>query len=103
LEMLGYGVQCVANGEDALQAYQAHGSSIDLVLLDLNMPGMGGNKCLKELLRIDPEVKVVIASGYTANNQGKHALSAGARGFIGKPYLFKDLAAGVRKALDNIE
>jgi two-component system, cell cycle sensor histidine kinase and response regulator CckA len=103
LEMLGYGVQCVANGEDALQAYQAHGSSIDLVLLDLNMPGMGGYKCLKELLRIDPEVKVVIASGYTANNQGKHALSAGARGFIGKPYLFKDLAAGVRKALDNIE
>ncbi len=101
LEMLGYVVQYAATGEEALQVFQEHGNTIDLVLLDLNMPGMGGYTCLKELLRIAPEVKVVIASGYTANSHGKDALSSGAKSFIGKPYQLKELAAVVRAVLDG--
>ncbi len=98
--MLGYSVKSAVSGEEALQVYQDHGDSIDMVLLDLNMPGMGGYKCLQELLRLDPSVKVVIASGYTANGHGRDALSAGARGFMGKPYQLNQLAAIIRETLD---
>ncbi len=101
MEMLGYRVKTAASGEEALKAYQDQADSIDLILLDLNMPGMGGHKCLQKLLKLDPSVKVVIASGYSANGHGKDALSSGARGFIGKPYQLKELAAMIREALDN--
>lgn len=101
LEMLGYNVMTALSGEQALSIYSEQGSSIDLVLLDLNMPGMGGYSCLRELLRLDPQVKVVIASGYAPNSLGKNALSSGAKGFIGKPYQMKDLAATVRGVLDE--
>ena len=101
LEILGYSVRSAGSGEEALLTYQDHGDSIDLILLDLNMPGMGGYNCLQELLKIDPLAKVVIASGYTANGHGKDMLSSGARGFIGKPYQLKELAAIIREALDN--
>jgi signal transduction histidine kinase/ActR/RegA family two-component response regulator len=103
LEMLGYSMKMAVNGEQALDIYREHGKVIDLVLLDLNMPGMGGHKCLQELLRLDPQVKVVIASGYSANGHGKDALASGSKGFIGKPYQLKELAAMVRKVLDEKE
>ncbi len=101
LKSLGYAVKSAASGEDALKVYQNHIQHIDLVLLDLNMPGMGGHKCLEELLQLDPLVKVIIASGYTVNGYGKDALSSGARGFIGKPYQLRELAATVRRVLDS--
>ncbi len=100
LEALGYVVKSVANGEEALEAYRREGQEIDLVLMDLNMPGMGGNKCLQELLRIDPLVKVVIASGYSAEGHGRQSLSAGAKGFIGKPYQLRDLEKVIRDVLE---
>ena len=101
LESLGYAVQSAVTGEEALEAYKNLGKSIDLVLLDLNMPGMGGRKCLQELLQLDPRAKVIIVSGYTAMGHGRDALSFGARGFIGKPYRFKELAAKLREVLDE--
>ncbi len=103
LEVLGYTVHCAASGEEALAFYQKSGQNIDLVLLDLNMPGMGGLQCLDGLLQGNPSVKVIIASGYTANDHGKDALSSGAAGFIGKPYQLKELAARVRQVLDENE
>ena len=101
LELLGYSVKMAVNGEQALDIYREHGQSIDLVLLDLNMPGMGGHKCLTELMRLDPDVKVVIVSGYSANGHGKDTVSSGARGFIGKPYQLQELAVMVQKVLDG--
>ncbi|WP_045222697.1 hybrid sensor histidine kinase/response regulator [Desulfonatronum thioautotrophicum] len=101
LEMLGYSVHCVSSGEEALQAYQERPGHFDLVLLDLNMPGMGGQKCLQELLRLDPSARVVIASGYAAKRLEGDPLSAKAKGVLGKPYQLKDLAAMVRNVLDQ--
>ncbi len=103
LKMLGYSVRMTVNGEQALEIYQEQDSPIDLVLLDLNMPGMGGHKCLQKLLRLDPQIKVVIASGYAANGQGKDTLASGAKGFIGKPYQLKELATMVREVLNEKE
>ncbi len=101
LESLGYTVKSAATGEEALEIFRNEGQNIALVLLDLNMPGMGGYKCLMALLRIDPEIKVIIASGYTANGHGRDALSSDARGYIAKPYQLKELAAIIRKTLDT--
>ncbi len=99
LEMLGYIVQEAATGEEALAVYQEHVGGIDLVLLDLNMPGMGGHKCLQELMVLDPTVKTIIASGYTVNTSGKDALASGAKGFLGKPFQLKELAKKVQEVL----
>jgi DNA-binding NarL/FixJ family response regulator len=74
---------------------------VDLVLLDLGMPGMGGRRCLKHLLNIDPQLRVLIASGYSVNGQVRYAVDEGAVGFIGKPYRMSDLLSAVRRALDQ--
>ncbi|WP_051434544.1 PAS domain S-box protein [Desulfonatronum lacustre] len=101
LEALGFKVKSAVSGEEALETYRREGEGIDLVLLDLNMPGMGGHRCLQELLRADPLVKVVIASGYSSEGHGRQSLSAGAKGFIGKPYQLRDLEAVIREVLER--
>jgi PAS domain S-box-containing protein len=97
----GYGVLAAERGEEALEIYREQGQEISLVVLDLGMPGMGGDKCLEELLKIDPELKVLIASGYTAASQVRAVRETGAAGFIAKPYRLKDLLKLVRKILDK--
>lgn len=101
LEEYGYKVIVAANGEEALEKHLDYGESIDLTLLDLNMPGMGGHKCLQEILKLDPSAKVIIASGYSPNGQAKETMSSGARAFIGKPYQLNKLVGTVRKVLDS--
>ena len=75
------------------------GRKYDLVILDLGMPGMGGYSCLKKLKELDPEVKVIIASGYAYHAVG--CMKSGARGFISKPYRLKELSKKVREVLDS--
>ena len=65
------------------------------------MPQMGGKDCLQELLKISPEAKVLIASGYAADEMTKECIKLGATGFVPKPYRFKDLLQQVRKTLDE--
>jgi PAS domain S-box-containing protein len=101
LEALGYTVICAGSGEEALQSYQEQQREIDLVLLDLGMPGMGGYSCLLELLRADPGVKVLVASGYAANVNAEQVLQAGAVGFLSKPFQMQDLEGKLREVLDN--
>jgi two-component system cell cycle sensor histidine kinase/response regulator CckA len=101
LEQFGYRVLTARNGEDAVEIYSRQGKQIDLVILDLGMPGMGGDKCLKELLRINPSVKVLIASGYAATQTVQSVLEAGASGFMAKPYRLEDMLKKVREVLDG--
>ncbi|MBF0528403.1 MAG: response regulator [Deltaproteobacteria bacterium] len=101
LKRFGYDVMTASSGEEALEIYMAQPRVIDLVILDIGMPGMGGHKCLREILKVNPAAKVVIASGYSVNGQLKKTLDAGAVGFIGKPYQMADLLNKVRKVLDE--
>jgi DNA-binding NarL/FixJ family response regulator len=71
-----------------------------LVILDLVMPGMNGKRCLETLIRINPEVKVVVASGYAETESRVDVIRSGARGFIGKPYEVNTLLSAVREVLD---
>jgi DNA-binding NarL/FixJ family response regulator len=64
-------------GEQALDSYRDKGDQISLVILDLNMPDMGGHKALEEMLAINPEAKIIIASGYSAKGQVKDSLKFG--------------------------
>jgi len=101
LAKFGYKVIMAPDGESALELYREKKKKIDLIILDLIMPGMGGRKCLEKLLKINPQVKALIASGYSVNEPTKEALEAGARGFISKPYDLKQMLKAVRKALDK--
>lgn len=97
----GYTVFTVPNGEEALKLYKQDPGRFDLVLLDLGMPGMGGRRCLKELLNINSGLTIVVASGYTAEHQVTETLNSGASGFIAKPFKRIDLLKIVRNKLDE--
>jgi len=97
----GYTALKAPDGESALKLYQEKNGEIDLVVLDLIMPGMGGKKCLEGLLQINPDVKVVVASGYSPEGSHKTFLEGGAKNFISKPFNMKEMLQVVREALDE--
>ena len=97
----GYTVLKAANGREALDLFKKERSQISLVILDLIMPEMGGTECLKELLKIDPQVNVLVASGYSADASVKETIQMGAKGFVTKPFRVKELLRDVRKVLDK--
>jgi FixJ family two-component response regulator len=73
-----------------------------MIILDLIMPGMGGKRCLVELLKINLEAKVAIASGYSPDGPTKEILKNGAKGFISKPYDLRQMLKVVREVLGQI-
>jgi DNA-binding NtrC family response regulator len=95
----GYSVMTAGSGEEALEVYREKGAHIDLVVLDLGMPGMGGEKCLEELKKIDPAVRVLVAGGYSGGGQAQKFRDLGVGCYIIKPYRFEALLAAVREAL----
>ena len=101
LKELGYRVIIAHSGEQALEVYRKKGREVDLVVMDLSMPGMGGRSCMDELLRLDSQVKVLVASGYAAQEEAKAMIEAGAAGFIGKPYQLKSLLKKIREILTD--
>lgn len=100
LTKFGYNVIAASDGESALEKYFQDKDNISLVILDLIMPGMGGKKCLEEFLKKDPDVKVIIASGYSPDGDAKSTMEAGAKGFISKPYNVKNMLSEVREVLN---
>ena len=100
LEASGYTVLPAGNGEEALEIFRRRQNSIDLVLLDLLMPGMGGKQCLTELLKINPQPRVIIMSGCD-NGTVNEAMAAGARGILSKPYKMEQLLQAVRQVMDQ--
>ncbi len=102
LSRVGYSVMTAVNGKDALEKYTREGTCISLVILDLIMPEMGGQQCLEELLRIDPTVKVLVASGLYSEGPLKAAIESGARGLLRKPYGVSTMLAAVRETLDVV-
>jgi two-component system, cell cycle sensor histidine kinase and response regulator CckA len=97
----GYTVLQAVNGKEGLDLFKKERSQVSLVILDLIMPEMGGTECLKELLKINPNVKVLVASGYSADASVKETIQMGAKGFVTKPFRFKELLQTVRNVLDG--
>lgn len=103
LEQFGYTVFRAENGEEAIKLYREEGKKIDFVIMDMNMPGMGGVPTLRQLLEIDSRIKVLITSGLLADQKIKEAMKIGAVGFLGKPYRLTDLLGTIRALLDKYE
>jgi PAS domain S-box-containing protein len=101
LEMNGYRVLTARNGEEAVRVYGDNRGAIDLVLLDLTMPVMGGRECLKRILGLDPGARVVVSSGFSAESTVGEVLQEGALDFVSKPYDIDVLARVVRQALER--
>ena len=97
----GYTVITAPDGESGLKLYGEQQAQIDLVILDLIMPGMGGRRCLGELLKVDPQARVLIASGYALDGPTIEAIRAGARGHISKPYDIEEILRVIREVLDD--
>ena len=100
LERHGYHILTAQDGEEAISIYGEKQDAIGLVILDISMPGMGGFKCLQRLLAINPQVKVIIASGYAHDLQARHNGGTDAAGYLAKPYRMADLLKTVRAVLD---
>lgn len=100
LEKAGYKVLTAENAPAAIEMYRKEKDGIALVLLDLIMPDMGGERCLEELLAIEPQVKVLIASGYSPDGPARDFIESRARGFVNKPYKVKELLRTIRGVLE---
>ena len=101
LEKLGYEVFTVKSGIEAIEIYRTSQKKIDIVILDMVMPKMGGGDTYEKLKDIDPAVKVLLSSGYSIDGQASKILSRGCDGFIQKPFDIKSLSFEIRKILDN--
>ncbi len=99
LQEYGYRTLLAESGEEALAVLEARAGRVDLVILDLGMPGMGGRRCLQQMLAAWPRLKVLIASGYASLEQVSASRQEGAADFIGKPYRLDDLLHKVRALL----
>jgi PAS domain S-box-containing protein len=97
----GYTVLASSTGEEALKTYLKVGDNIDLVILDLSMPGMGGHRCLKELLSLDPQAKVIISTGYSRDGDLRETMSSGAAALLPKPFSKSEMLKTVRLVLDS--
>jgi CheY-like chemotaxis protein len=96
LKRLGYEVLTAADGQQACEVFQSRSGQIDIVLLDLVMPGITGLETCRRLREIKPGLKVILSSGYTSAEVVREARLAGAVGFIGKPYSLEELSGALR-------
>src|SRR5947209_6669393 len=96
----GYRVILVQNGFEALKIYRNVGKQIGLVILDFFLPVMDGDAVFDELRMLNPEINVVLSSGFAEQQKISAMLAQGLRGFIPKPYSSEKLLGQVRSSLD---
>jgi CheY-like chemotaxis protein len=101
LEKLGYQAIIARSGQEALNLYEKQREDIDLVILDMIMPGMGGGETYDRLREIDGDVQVILSSGYSIEGKAKEIMDRGCSGFIQKPFAMEELSRKVREALDE--
>jgi PAS domain S-box-containing protein len=103
LERLGYQVTTRISSPDALAAFKANPDLFDLVISDRGMPNMTGDQLAGELISIRPGIPIILCTGFSNDNDVKRAKAMGVKGFLMKPVAIGDLAAMVRKVLDDVE
>jgi PAS domain S-box-containing protein len=101
LERLGYKVIEIITSPEALAVFNANPDAYDLVITDMSMPNLTGEKLAKELLRIRPDIPIIICTGFSESFKKENAKAAGIKGFLMKPVIKSDMAQMVRKVLDE--
>jgi len=101
LEDMGFAAIGAENGVEALEIYRKRRHQIDAVLMDLTMPKMGGEDCFRELRRINPDVRVVLSSGYNEQDAIQHFTGKHLAGFIQKPVSPERLKKAMHEAMGD--
>jgi CheY-like chemotaxis protein len=101
LEKLGYTVLQAHGGREAVKIFTDANHSIDMVILDMVMPDMGGSEVFDRIKGIDPNVKVLLSSGYSIDGEAAEILKRGCEGFIQKPFSMEDLSRKIRDVLNK--
>ncbi|HNU85096.1 MAG TPA: response regulator, partial [Syntrophales bacterium] len=99
LQTMGYRVITARDGEEAVEIYRGRSDEIDLVLLDIVMPRMGGGQAYDRIKSINPSVKVLLLSGYSIDGEATQILSRGCNGFIQKPFNLEQLSRSIKAVL----
>lgn len=100
LQKLGYTVLRAHSGEEAVAFLSSSAQRIDAVVLDLTMPSMDGEECMKQFRRIDPNLRILVATARLVAVHQHEWFEQGAWDAIQKPFLFEDLAGRIRRMLD---
>ena len=99
IKRLGYDVLTADGGKEAIEIYKENQDKIDLVILDMIMPVMGGGETFEKLKEIDSNVRVLLSSGYSLNSQASEIMAKGCAGFIQKPFYMKELSQKIAEIL----
>ncbi len=101
LERLGYQVTPHISSINAFEAFRANPGKFDLVITDMAIPNMPGDKLAVELTKIRPDIPILLCTGFSGIMSEEKAVSIGIKGFILKPIVMKDLSQKIRELLDN--
>jgi signal transduction histidine kinase/ActR/RegA family two-component response regulator len=101
LDGYGYAVLSATSGEEALEVFAREKGRIEVVILDVIMAGMGGKRCLDELLKLDPLVKVLMTTGYPESELIGEALESGAKEVLKKPFHAYEMVKSIRRIIDD--
>jgi CheY-like chemotaxis protein len=100
LEAMGYRVFAAKDGQEAVEIYTDDQDDIDMVILDMIMPGMGGGEAFDRLKEINPNVRVLLASGFAVDGEAAQILERGCNGFIQKPFNMKELSEKIDEIMN---
>jgi len=101
LERLGYQVTSRTSSIEALEAFRANPDKFDMVITDMAMPNMSGDKLAVELIKIRPDIPILLSTGFSTIMSEEKALSMGIRGFVMKPFTIRDIDKKIRDVLDK--
>jgi len=100
-ESLGYSVYAVKNGEEAITLYKQKKDKIDLIVLDMIMPGLSGSETFDRIRVLNPSSKIILSSGYSLNSQAQQIMDKGCNGFIQKPFNITHISLKIRDVLEG--
>ena len=101
LKSLGYSVKSSNDSMAALELFRDHAADFNLVITDQTMPGLPGSELITEFLKIRPDIKIIICTGYSSIIDEDKAGELGFKGFLSKPFKFERLARTVRRVIDD--
>ena len=101
MEMLGYSVIVAKTGQDAVDIFKEEPERFSLVILDMIMPEMDGGETYTRLRQIQPDVCVILTSGYGLDSQAQEVMDKGCKGFLKKPFNLEQLSKTIREVLDK--
>ncbi len=101
LETMGYRVLLARNGQEAVEVYEMNRDNIDIVVMDMVMPKMGGGEAYDRMKEINPDIKALLSSGFSIDGEASEILERGCDGFIQKPFAMKDLSRKISEILER--